>query len=152
MRILIAAIGKAKAGGELDLYHDYTKRLPWKLTCKEHVVRAPSPDQRLERESTQLMQACAGYDKIIALDETGKLLSSNEFAGQLKTWQQQGASSFAFMIGGSDGLSDAALKKAHLIWSFGRVTWPHMLVRALLAEQLYRAHSIITNHPYHREG
>ena len=152
MRVLIAAIGKAKAGGELDLYNDYTKRLPWKVTCREHVAKGQSPTQRLENESALLLEAVQGHDKLIALDETGKLFSSSEFANHLKNWQQQGASSFAFMIGGSDGLSQAALKKADLVWSFGRVTWPHMLVRALLAEQLYRAHSIISGHPYHREG
>lgn len=98
-----------------------------------------------------LLDACKGYDKIIALDEGGKPLSSREFADQLAGWQRQGSSSFAFVIGGADGLADAVLKKAHLRWSFGRVTWPHMLVRALLAEQLYRAYSLLTNHPYHRD-
>jgi 23S rRNA (pseudouridine1915-N3)-methyltransferase len=152
MRILISAIGKAKSGPENHLYQDYTKRLPWKVTCSEHVAKAQSPTQRIERESQLLLESCKGYDKLIALDETGKLYSSSEFAKQIEGWQQQGASSLAFMIGGSDGLSQDALSKADCIWSFGRVTWPHMLVRALLAEQLYRAHSIITNHPYHREG
>lgn len=152
MRVLIAAIGKAKACPEQALYREYARRLPWKMTCNEYVAKAQNPTQRIERESALLLEACQGYDRLVALDEMGKSLSSREFAGQLSAWQQQGASSFAFMIGGSDGLSDVALKQAHLVWSLGRVTWPHMLVRALLAEQLYRAHSIISNHPYHREG
>jgi 23S rRNA (pseudouridine1915-N3)-methyltransferase len=151
MRVLIAAIGKAKAGPELDLYQDYTRRLPWKLSCKEHVVKTQTPD-RNQQESALLLKACEGYERRIALDESGRQLSSSEFALQMKNWQQQGVSSFAFLIGGSDGHSDELLKDASLVWSFGRVTWPHMLVRALLAEQLYRAHSIITGHPYHREG
>ena len=98
-----------------------------------------------------LLDACKGYERIVALDESGKTLSSREFADTLKNWQQQGNSSFAFVIGGADGLSEAVLKKSHLAWSLGRVTWPHMLVRALLAEQLYRAHSILSRHPYHRD-
>lgn len=158
MRVLIAAVGKARSGAELDLYQEYTRRLPWKVTCREHVSKAPpspgkhKPIHKIAQESAQLLESCKGYDRLVALDESGRLLSSGEFAGQLGQWQQQGASSLAFMIGGSDGLSEEALKKAGLVWSFGRVTWPHMLVRAMLAEQLYRAHSIISGHPYHREG
>lgn len=139
MKLLIAAIGKAKAGPELQLYNDYVKRLPWKVVCKE------------VKDDAGLFAACDGYDRIIALDESGRQLGSREFADQLKTWQQQGNSSFAFIIGGADGLDENIRKKANLIWSLGKVTWPHMLVRGLLAEQLYRAHSIITNHPYHRD-
>lgn len=139
MKILIAAIGKAKPSPELQLYNDYVKRLPWKVAVKE------------VKDAAGLIAACDGFDRIIALDESGKTLSSREFAEQLKHWQQQGNSSYAFIIGGADGLSEDVRKKAHLVWSFGRITWPHMLVRGLLAEQLYRAHSIITNHPYHRD-
>jgi 23S rRNA (pseudouridine1915-N3)-methyltransferase len=152
MRVLIAAIGKAKAGPEQQLYSEYAKRLPWKIECREFVSKAQTPQQRIEQESSQLLAACKGYDRLIALDEAGKLLGSREFAGQLGSWQQQGASSFAFIIGGSDGLSTEALKQANLVWSLGKVTWPHMLVRALLAEQIYRAYSVLANHPYHREG
>lgn len=138
MKLRIAAIGKAKASPELQLYHDYIKRLPWKVECSEC------------RDNDGLLAACKGYDRLIALDETGKQFSSQEFAGQLKTWQQQGYSSFAFIIGGADGLDDAVRKAVHLTWSLGKLTWPHMLVRGLLAEQLYRAHTIISAHPYHR--
>lgn len=152
MRVLIAAVGKAKAGAELNLYQEYTRRLPWKVTCREHVSKAQTQSKRIEDESTQMLESCKGYDRLIALDEAGRTLSSSEFANQLRQWQQQGVSSLAFMIGGSDGLSEQALKSAQLVWSFGRVTWPHMLVRAMLAEQLYRSHSIISGHPYHREG
>lgn len=152
MRVLIAAVGKAKAGAELNLYQEYTRRLTWKVACREHVSKSQTQPQKREDESTQLLASCKGHDRIVALDEKGKTLSSSEFADQLKQWQQQGVSSVAFMIGGSDGLSTEALQSAHLVWSFGRVTWPHMLVRGMLAEQLYRAHSIIAGHPYHREG
>lgn len=139
MKVLIAAIGKAKDSPEQELMREYLKRLPWKTACKEC------------KDDVGLLAACEGYDRLVALDEKGKTLSSREFADQLGRWQQQGHSSFAFVIGGADGLGDAVLRKAHFTWSLGRVTWPHMLARALLAEQLYRAWSMLTHHPYHRD-
>lgn len=150
MRVLIAAIGKAKASPEQQLYQEYTRRLPWKVECKEFDVKLDDPAKRKTKENALLLDACAGASRIVALDESGKSLSSREFADQLARWQQDGDSSVAFVIGGSDGLDKTLLKKAHLVWSLGRVTWPHMLVRALLAEQLYRAWSVIAKHPYHR--
>ncbi len=151
MRVLIAAIGRVKAGPEQQLYHDYIRRLPWKIECREFDAKHSDPAGRKAREGHLLLEACSTYERIIALDESGKTLSSREFAQHLGTWRQGGASSFAFIIGGADGLDAAVLKKAHLAWSFGRVTWPHMLVRGLLAEQLYRAQSILDGHPYHRD-
>jgi 23S rRNA (pseudouridine1915-N3)-methyltransferase len=151
MRLLIAAIGRIKAGPEQQLFHDYTKRLPWKVECREFDVKHSDPLQRKAREGEFLLDACQKYERIIALDESGKTLSSREFAQSLGAWQQGGISSFAFLIGGADGLAQPVLKKAHLTWSLGRVTWPHMLVRGLLAEQLYRAHSVLSGHPYHRD-
>lgn len=150
MKILIAAVGKAKASPEQRLYEDYIRRLPWKTQLKECDAKLADTARRKTRESELLLDACRHYDRLISLDEKGKPLSSIAFTDQLKRWQSQGSSSFAFMIGGSDGLDQRALKGSHLVWSLGGVTWPHMLVRALLAEQLYRAHSIMTGHPYHR--
>ncbi len=151
MKILIAAIGKAKASPQLQLYDDYVKRIPWKVQCKEFDTKISDSRQRKAREAELLLGACAGHEHIIALDESGDLLSSREFSGHILKCQQQGISSFAFIIGGADGLDGSILKKANLLWSFGRVTWPHMLVRGMLAEQLYRANSVISGHPYHRD-
>lgn len=151
MKVLIAAIGKAKASPEKDLFLTYSKRIPWKIECREFDVRLADPALRMEKEAEQLLAACKGYDRVVALDESGKTLSSREFAIQVQAWQQDGHSSLALIIGGSDGLHASILKSAHLVWSLGRVTWPHMLVRALIAEQLYRAHSIMSGHPYHRD-
>ncbi len=151
MKILIAAIGKAKSSPQQQLYADYVKRIPWKIECKEFESKLADTAQRKAKEAELLLGACAGYEHIIALDESGELLSSREFSTHLGKWQQQGLSSFAFVIGGADGLDASVLKKAKLVWSFGRVTWPHMLVRGMLAEQLYRAHSVISGHPYHRD-
>ncbi len=151
MKVLISAIGKTKSSPQQQLYIDYIKRLPWKVECKEFEVKTTDPIQRKTKEAELLLSACAGYEYIIALDEKGSLLSSREFSEHLGNWQKQGVSSFAFIIGGADGLDNSVLKKAKLIWSFGRVTWPHMLIRGLLAEQLYRAHSVLSGHPYHRD-
>ncbi|NBX02934.1 MAG: 23S rRNA (pseudouridine(1915)-N(3))-methyltransferase RlmH [Alphaproteobacteria bacterium] len=150
MKILISAIGKAKASPEQQLYNEYIKRMSWPVQCREFDVKLQDINQRKQREGGELLAACAGYERIIALDETGKTLSSREFAGEMMGWQQQGFSSFAFVIGGSDGLDAPVKKAAHLVWSFGRVTYPHMLMRALLAEQLYRTQTIILGHPYHK--
>ena len=151
MKIIISAIGKSRKSPQQQLYLDYVKRTPWKIDCKEFEVKIPDTANRKAREAELLLTACTGYEYIIALDESGLLLSSREFSEHVGNWQQQGISSFAFIIGGVDGLDATILKKAKLVWSFGRVTWPHMLVRAMLAEQLYRAHSVLCGHPYHRD-
>jgi 23S rRNA (pseudouridine1915-N3)-methyltransferase len=151
MKILIAAIGKAKASPQQELFADYCKRLPWKVELKEFEAKLDDPVKRKAREGELLLEAAAKHDRLVALDERGRDLSSHEFAEHIKKWQSQGNSSLAFIIGGADGLSEGAVKKANLVWSLGRVTWPHMLVRPLLAEQLYRAHTLITGHPYHRQ-
>ncbi len=88
---------------------------------------------------------------IVALDETGKHLASRAFAKQIRQWQDEGRPCAAFMIGGADGLDDSVRQRADLILSFGRATWPHLLVRGMLAEQVYRSQQILAGHPYHRD-
>ncbi len=90
--------------------------------------------------------------RIVALDESGRMLSSTKFAGLLSEWRDQGVREVRFLIGAADGLTDTERAGAELLWSFGAMTWPHLLVRAMLLEQLYRATTIIAGHPYHREG
>ena len=97
-----------------------------------------------------LMAAAPEGARIVALDERGRAEGSAQFAKRIEGWRDNGVRGIAFLIGGADGLSDDVRKRADLILSFGTMTWPHMLVRAMLAEQLYRAHSILTGHPYHR--
>jgi 23S rRNA (pseudouridine1915-N3)-methyltransferase len=103
-------------------------------------------------ESGGRMPARPAAGRLILLDETGLTLSSNELAQKLETWRDGGAREAQFRIGGADGFDDVARAEADLLLSFGRATWPHLLARAMLAEQLYRATSILANHPYHREG
>ena len=90
--------------------------------------------------------------KIIALDEGGVTMGSTAFARLIESWRDSGVREARFLIGAADGLSAEDRASADLIWSFGAMTWPHLLVRAMLCEQLYRATSIIAGHPYHREG
>ena len=153
MQITLAAIGKTKANSPTSqLFATYVKRLPWNIALKELEVKKPLPTEQLKAaEAKLLLDACAGANKIIALDETGKTLSSPELAGKIGDWQNEGTAKLAFIIGGSAGLDASIRAKADLTLSFGRLTWPHMLVRPMLAEQLYRAYTILTNHPYHKE-
>jgi len=90
--------------------------------------------------------------RIVALDETGAQIGSTEFARRLESWRDDGIREARFLIGAADGLTEAERASADLTLSFGTATWPHLLVRAMLAEQLYRATTIIAGHPYHREG
>ncbi|WP_299396245.1 23S rRNA (pseudouridine(1915)-N(3))-methyltransferase RlmH [Pelagibius sp.] len=151
MRITLTAVGRAKAGVTRDLFDHYRTRLRWKLTLKEVEERRPlAPDLLREQEGELLLAALPRGAKVIALDERGKDFSSAEFAGLLGRWQDDGVQDLAFMIGGAEGLSEPARQAADVILRLGRLTWPHMLVRGLLAEQLFRAESILSGHPYHR--
>lgn len=152
MHITIAAIGKARGNTPYSqLYDEYTKRLPWVVTLRELEEKKPLPiDQRKAREAELLLDACADAHRIIALDERGKDMTSPALAQRIGDWQQGGDSRIAFVIGGQDGLDARVRDRADLVLSFGSLTWPHMLVRPLLAEQLYRVYTILTNHPYHR--
>jgi 23S rRNA (pseudouridine1915-N3)-methyltransferase len=152
MRITLAAIGKAKDSPEKNVFAQYVKRLPWKITLKECDVKKNLPEAaRIAEEGKLLLGALESADIIIALDENGKNMKSLEFAQWVQRQQNKSVQHMGFCIGGADGHSETVLRKAHLSLSFGAATWPHMLVRGMLAEQLYRAYSILTHHPYHRE-
>lgn len=152
MNILIAAIGRAKPGPERDLYLSYIKRLPWRVDLKEiEIKKENATHTRLMLEGTALLTAIPDQAKIIVLDERGKAEASAKFATRLGNWRNDGIRHVAFLIGGADGHGDSVRAQADAVLNFGVMTWPHMLVRAMLAEQLYRAHSILSGHPYHRE-
>jgi len=153
VRIWISAVGRVRAGPDKDLYEKYIKRLSWPVNLREVEERRPLPLAKLKAREGELL--CDGMPKeavIIALDERGKTLTSLNFARKLENWQIEGRSTAAFLIGGASGLDDNLRARADLVLSLGAMTWPHFLVRALLAEQLYRAQSILAGHPYHREG
>ena len=104
-----------------------------------------------EDECAHLLKNLANDAVIIAMDERGKTLPSREFAQKFQNWQNEGQSHVQFFIGGADGLNDEIRKRAQLLLSFGKQTWPHMLARIMLLEQIYRAQQILKNHPYHRD-
>lgn len=140
LKLHIIARGKMGRCPEADIIARYEKRIGWPLQITE------IPD-------TGGKQPLAGSGiRIVALDEKGEQLGSAEFAQMLSQWRNESAREVRFLVGAADGLSADERQSADRLIAFGRATWPHMLVRAMLVEQLYRATSIIAGHPYHREG
>jgi 23S rRNA (pseudouridine1915-N3)-methyltransferase len=155
MRLHVCAVGRLRAGPERDLVDDYLQRCdrtgrPLGLgPVTEHEVE----DKRgggMAAEGELLSRTLPAGAALVVLDERGKTLSSPEFATQLALWRDSGRQDAAFMIGGADGIDPAVRSRADLAISFGRMVWPHMLVRVMLAEQLYRATTILAGGPYHR--
>ena len=153
MRLTIAAVGRAKAGPERTLYEHYAARITFPLSLREVEEKKPLKRRQLiHREGKLLLSAVPGGARLVALDERGQEVSSTELADRLRDWRGEGVRDVAFAIGSADGLDDTVRRKADLTLAFGKATWPHMLVRGLLAEQLYRAQCILTGHPYHRDS
>ena len=140
MLLHIIARGKIGRSPEAELTERYLRRISWPTRTTELPDRGgnvPEPPS-----------ACV----IIALDERGRSMSSMQFAKLLEQWRDGGKREARFLIGAADGHEEEIREGADLLMSFGPATWPHMMVRAMLAEQLFRATSILANHPYHREG
>ena len=151
MRLVVASVGKFRGGPLQEMYADYENRLPWPIELKEVEEKKPlKGEKRKTREAELLMGAIPDGAILIALDESGKSMTSPEFAKMLGQYADDGLQNLAFLIGGADGHSQTTLDKADRLLSLGPMTWPHLMVRGLLAEQLYRASSILANHPYHR--
>ncbi len=151
MKIVIAAGGKFRSDAEKTLYERYIQRLPWKTSLIEvDDKRSKDNVRRRGTESQKLLEAIPEGAIVIPLDESGTALSSTKFANKLGKWQDQGLRDIVFLIGGADGLDSVVLDRANLVLSLGPMTWPHLLVRGLLAEQLYRASTVLSGHPYHR--
>ncbi len=140
LKLHIIARGKMGRCPEADLITRYAKRITWGLQISE----LPDVGGKLPSSSSNTVT--------VALDETGEQLSSSTLAQHLEKWRDAGTRECRFLIGAADGLTSQERTSASLILSFGKATWPHMLVRTMLVEQLYRATSIIAGHPYHREG
>ena len=155
MRVHLVVVGRLRAGPELDLIKDY-------LTRFDRTGRALGlgPAQVIEvedkkgggmaAEAALLGKAIPNGSLICCLDERGKVMSSPDFADQLAGWRDNGRQDVAFVIGGADGIDPALRERADALLSFGKMVWPHMLVRVMLSEQLYRAASILSGAPYHR--
>jgi 23S rRNA (pseudouridine1915-N3)-methyltransferase len=150
MRLTIVAVGRLRAGPEKALVDDYLGRLAWPVAVREVAeTRAREPAVRRERENRLLREAVPQGATAVALDAGGQTLDSEAFAAGIAAWRDAGVPDLAFLVGGADGLDGATLERAALVLSFGPMTWPHLLARAMLAEQLYRAQSILAGHPYH---
>ena len=151
MKLTIAAIGRAGRGPERDLYEHYAGRIRWPLTLRELEERRKlSAAEMIKREGELLLAAVPDRAMLVALDRRGKALDSETFAARLQRWRDDSVSEVAFLIGGADGHGEAVLKQASLTVSFGAMTWPHLLARAMLAEQIYRVQQLLAGHPYHR--
>jgi 23S rRNA (pseudouridine1915-N3)-methyltransferase len=159
MRLTIAAVGRLKAGPERELAGRYLERAG-KLgrNIGLHPIevveidesRARRPEERIAQEGAGLTALISGDYASVTLDARGQSLTSEEFAARLARWRDGGRGAVFFLIGGADGLTRNLMRPPDLTLAFGSATWPHQFVRIMLLEQLYRAATILTGHPYHR--
>ena len=151
LKILIAAVGKSRRSPEAELMADYLKKTRWDITFKE-IPDAPASLPSEQRRAVEAGRIAALIDhdtRLVALDAMGEQLSSPQFAGLVTNAQADRIKRLLFAIGGQDGLDPSLLGEARRVVAFGMATWPHKLVRVMLAEQLYRAYTITIGHPYH---
>jgi 23S rRNA (pseudouridine1915-N3)-methyltransferase len=159
VRITLICVGRLKAGLERELFERYHARA--KAMARSAGVtdvdvreidesRARRPEDRREDEAAAMVRALGSRDVLVALDERGDSLSSEAWAADIARARDAGSPAYVVVIGGPDGLSSSLRTKAFRAISFGAMTWPHQLVRVMAGEQLYRALSILSGHPYHR--
>ena len=155
MRLKVIAVGRLKSGPERELVETYRTRLESPLAGLGPLsileIDERKDAKQIARTLSEATEALPKGARRIALDETGKSIATKSFADLLAAWRDAGVPETAFVIGGASGLSDGARKSADLVLSLGKLTWPHRLARAMIAEQLYRAASLLAGHPYHRE-
>jgi 23S rRNA (pseudouridine1915-N3)-methyltransferase len=160
MRLIIAPVGRLKDGPERELAARYHKRaadLGRGLGVREIEIvelresKAREADKRVIEESIALASIIPDKAAVVVLAERGENVGSADFASQLQHWRDDGRSEVVFVIGGADGLAKSLLDRADLQLAFGAATWPHQMVRIMLLEQIYRAMTILSRHPYHRE-
>lgn len=146
MKVTILAIGKCKKNSpEALIIDEYVKRSGWIVVIKEK-------DNASQEEEAKFLQGnIPSGAKVVVLDERGENMKSLELAAKIENWMLNGCSEICFLIGGADGHLQSTRDRADLLLSFGKLTLPHMLMRAVLAEQIYRIQTIVNHHPYHRE-
>ena len=160
MRFTIACVGRMKSGADKELFDRYLDRA--RKTGRGLGVTAVTlqelTESRAQRAADRKTEEAAALDavipqnaRVVVLDEHGKSMSSTDFSAKLETWKDDGVPDVVFAIGGADGHGEQLLARADLKIAFGAMTWPHQIVRILLAEQIYRALTIQSGHPYHRE-
>lgn len=159
MRFVLFCIGRMKSGADKDLfdrYMDRARKTGRGLGITEVALhempesRAQRPDDRKAEEARAILAALDGGARLVVLDENGKNLTSPAFSQKLESWKDEGVPEVVFAIGGADGHGQEVLARADLKLALGAMTWPHQIARILLAEQVYRAMTIQTGHPYHR--
>jgi 23S rRNA (pseudouridine1915-N3)-methyltransferase len=159
MRLLIATVGRLKQGPERDLaaaYHERAEATGRSLGLRGIEVveiresRAQDVERRRVEESIALANVIPDGAIVIVLDQRGESLDSPALAGLLREWRAEDRAAACFIVGGADGLAPSLIERAKIRLAFGKATWPHQLVRIMLLEQLYRAGTILTGHPYHR--
>lgn len=152
MQLIILTTGKCRDAHLKALESQYLSRLPdnqWRV-----VVRELPDGETPEDEAAAQLVALAGVPMPgvrVLLDEVGENVSSRELAGKFQHWQMEGVKAVAILIGGANGISKQVLNRVDWVWSLGKLTYPHQMVRLVLAEQLYRVHTILAGHPYHRD-
>jgi len=159
MRIVVAAVGRLKQGPERELAERYRKRaadagrsigLAGFEIVEIRESRADNAPRRVLEESIAIANVIPERAVVVLLDERGDNVPSEAFAGHLQGWRAQDRPAAIFVVGGADGLAPSLRERANLAMAFGAATWPHQLVRVMLLEQLYRAVTILSGHPYHR--
>jgi 23S rRNA (pseudouridine1915-N3)-methyltransferase len=153
VKTVIVAVGRFRAGAERALYDEYARRLrPAPELIEVEEKKKLAPRELVAREAELLLARVPAGAFVVALDGSGRTLSSEALADRLGKLRDAGTPAVCFVIGGADGLGRAVIERADFVLSLGAMTWPHMLVRTMLAEQVYRAESILAGHPYHRAG
>lgn len=155
MKIRVIAVGARPRPWVVDGFREYAKRMPRDMPLSLVEVapgggRGRSPEQAMGVESERLLKQLGPKDWVVALDEGGEGCSTRELALRLENWRMQGRE-VAFLIGGAGGLAPACLARADMVLSLSELTFPHEMVRVILAEQIYRAWTILSGHPYHRD-
>ena len=151
MNINIIAVGRIRSGPEKTLIENYSRRIKWPIEFREVEEKKKLKGLELKkRQGDLLLNQCPPESKIIVLDQCGKNLPSTELANVFKNWQGNRVKEVCMLIGGADGVDENISKNVDLTISLSNMTFPHMLARIILVEQIYRSETIINNHPYHK--
>lgn len=151
-KIDLIVVGKVKKGPWYDLQEDYIKRLKWPVSLTEVESKYSDSKTQQEHEQRLILSKLDEDSFVVVLDERGDGLRSLDFSQTLDKIRGTGADKISFLIGGAEGFTEEVRSKANMLLSFGQQTWPHVMVRVMLLEQIYRAQQIQAGHPYHREG
>lgn len=152
VKIDVIAVGRLRNGPFFELAQDYMKRIKWSLSVYEIESKQRTPQGIQAEEHRKIIQYIKPNAFVVVMDEKGNGLRSLDFAKTIENLRDGGDNYLQFIIGGADGLSDEIRGRANLLLSFGQQTWPHLLARVMLLEQIYRAQQILAGHPYHRES